>query len=435
MFNLSHWKLDNGIIKEDIISYYGYLPATFIYGDPTLQDPNEKYFEHDHPFLLQPTEDGHHTFKTTMGMAILYSPFFLVSHAYVKISGGIESGYSTPYQFAIVMSSLFYFILGLIFLRKVLLNYFSSKITAVVLLLIVGGTNLFFYVGMIPGYVHNYVFCLLSILLYLVIKWYQKPAFWYSVGVGSVFGLLVLIRPTLVLLLPFLVLFGVKNADFFKKRLQFYRANFKHVLIALSGAFIVWVPQFLYWKEATGSFLFYSYTEEGFFWSDPKIFEVLFSFRNGWLLYTPIMIFALVGVVQMIRKKNGSGWAISVTLILYLYVNSCWWVWWFGGSYGYRTMIDLYPLMAIALGFYIQYLMSQKQLVKVTGISFLALLFCYNVFQTRQAHEGLIHHDSMTAEAYSKIFLKLTPYVTVKEVEPYLDPPDYEAALNGKRDQ
>ena len=29
IFNLKHWNKDNRIIAWDVISYYGYLPATF----------------------------------------------------------------------------------------------------------------------------------------------------------------------------------------------------------------------------------------------------------------------------------------------------------------------------------------------------------------------------------------------------------------------
>ena len=434
VFNLSHWKLENKVISEDVVSYYGYLPATFIYGDATLQNPNEKYYQYEHAFLLQPTKDGRHTFKTTMGMAVLYSPFFFLSHVYVKATGGLDSGFSAPYQFAIVISSVFYFLIGLIFLRKVLLHFYSKKITATVLLLVVAGTNYFFYVGMVPGYVHNYVFCLLSVLIFLLIKWYANPSNSAAIGLGAIFGFLVLIRPTLVLLLPFLLLFGVKNRGFLKTRLLLLRSNSRKIMLAIFCAFVVWIPQLIYWKAATGSYLFYSYTEERFYWNDPKIIEVLFSFRNGWLLYTPIMIFSIIGIVQMIVKKTGYGWAIASTLILFLYVNSCWWVWWFGGSYGYRTMIDLYPILALALGFFLQQLFTSKRLLKISGGILVLLLLLYNIFQTRQAHEGLIHHDSMTAEAYGKIFLKLTPYITVEDVRPYLDHPDYAAALKGDRD-
>lgn len=58
----------------------------------------------------------------------------------------------------------------------------------------------------------------------------------------------------------------------------------------------------------------------------------------------------------------------------------------------------------------------------------------FYLFQTRQAHEGLLHHDSMTKAAYFKILFKLQSQITREEVKPYLKTPDYESAKKGNRD-
>ena len=45
IFNLKHWNKEDRIIAYDVVSYYSYLPATFIYDDVTLSNPNEKFNE------------------------------------------------------------------------------------------------------------------------------------------------------------------------------------------------------------------------------------------------------------------------------------------------------------------------------------------------------------------------------------------------------
>ena len=45
------------------------------------------------------------------------------------------------------------------------------------------------------------------------------------------------------------------------------------------------------------------------------------------------------------------------------------------------------------------------------------------------------HFDSMTKEAYFKILFKLQNQISRKEVAPYLKAPDYDAAIEGHRDQ
>ncbi|MBU0765040.1 MAG: hypothetical protein KJ607_09420, partial [Bacteroidetes bacterium] len=36
MFNIKRWNKTDGVIGSDIVSYYSYLPAIFIYKDPGL---------------------------------------------------------------------------------------------------------------------------------------------------------------------------------------------------------------------------------------------------------------------------------------------------------------------------------------------------------------------------------------------------------------
>ena len=76
--NFSHhrWLRQDRVIEWDIKSYYAYLPATFIYKDLSLQfrrDNIEKFGD-----LIWPVETpiGKHAIITTMGLSILYSPFF-----------------------------------------------------------------------------------------------------------------------------------------------------------------------------------------------------------------------------------------------------------------------------------------------------------------------------------------------------------------------
>ena len=73
------------------------------------------------------------------------------------------------------------------------------------------------------------------------------------------------------------------------------------LFIIIFFAFLVWIPQLLYWKTVTGNYLFYSYADEGFFFLNPQILKGLFSYRNGWLIYSPVMFFALLGIPFLYR--------------------------------------------------------------------------------------------------------------------------------------
>ena len=147
------------------------------------------------------------------------------------------------------------------------------------------------------------------------------------------------------------------------------------------------------------------------------------------------MAFALIGFGLMFKKKEKNIIAIFLPVVIYFYVASCWWDWWFGGSFGYRTMIDVMPLLAFGLAYFIQEILIYRKEYKTVILTLMFLILGFNLFQTRQAHEGLIHHDSMTKAAYLKILFKLQKQITREELKPFLKVPDYEGAKKGERDQ
>ena len=117
-------KGERGVIKWDVISYYGYLPATFIYGDVKLGFVYDREFVNDNKFWFSNLENGNRLIQTSMGLSILYSPFFFTAHLLAPIFGEVRDGFSAIYQFFLVLSALFYVMIGLIFLRRILLKYF-----------------------------------------------------------------------------------------------------------------------------------------------------------------------------------------------------------------------------------------------------------------------------------------------------------------------
>lgn len=157
--------------------------------------------------------------------------------------------------------------------------------------------------------------------------------------------------------------------------------------------------------------------------------EFLFSYRKGWLLYTPMMALMLFGFVIQKKTLNQILPQILILLLVMIWVNSCWWCWWFGGTFGCRVLVDFYGLFAFPLAVVIEYCLSRHFMSRLTFTIFLAFIIFVNLFQTRQKLEGQIHWDSMTKDAYWQVFLKRR---FPENYDSLLKTPDYEAAKNGK---
>lgn len=432
---LSHQKNPSDIIKHDAVQYYIYLPAFFIYNDVIELNFRDQLTEKEVVdfYWVLTSGNGKKHIKYTMGVAILYAPFFLLAHGFASLSDTyVANGFTTPYHIGVLLSGLFFLMIGLLNLKVFLLNYFEKKVVAFTLFLVVIGTNLFNYSTFEAGMSHIYTFSLLSIALNHLKKWlvFKNNNSLYLVG--FMIGLMVLIRPINILIVLFFTLFEVDTLNSLKNRLNLFKVKYKAILIAAFCAFLVFIPQLIYWKLATGNWVYYSYDKsEGFFFNDPKIIEGLISYRKGWLVYTPIMFFALMAFFFRSKRMNSFKMNILLLIIPYFYISFSWWCWWYGGSFGMRPLIDLYPIFSILLAFFISKLFKASLVNKIVVFTLFTFCVYLNVLQTYKYQKGFLHHDSMTERTYWNYFLKKNTHGVYWET---LNSPNYENAKLGDRD-
>jgi len=431
LFNIneSYWRKSK-VIDWDVTSYYGYLPALFIHNDLALSFTEKNdYYEMEHQFWPEIAPNGGKVIKTTMGMAFLYSPFFVIAHLEAKIYGLAQDGFSYPYHKWIHFAGVFYFLVGIIFLRKVLLNYFSELATGISLFIIVCCTNALYYASVQTAMPHIIDFCLLSIFLFLSIKWLDFPTSRKTILLGLISGIMILIRPTNILFFLFPLLLNIVTLKEFKSRFFLFLKEWKKIIMIALIAFIILIPQFLYWYFITGDFIFNSYIGESFYWTNPHILEGLFSYRKGWLLYSPVMSISIVGFIILFRNKRELFWSIFPFFIINIYVLFCWWSWWYGGGFGMRSLIDCYPLLAIPLAAFVSSVIKKKKASLILlFVSFITLTLVLNTTQIKQYRTAVIHWDGMTKKSYWASFGGRHYDSTYWEL---IKLPDYEKAKQG----
>ncbi len=426
-----YWNDYHKIICWDVLSYYAYLPATYIYDDISLSFITQNPALYGDKFWPQGTPTGKFAIKTTMGLSFLYAPFFFVAHPAAQMLGYEANGYSPPYKFALTMSCLFYLAMGLMVLRKVLLHFFEDSVVAMTLIAVVLGTNLVHYATDEATMPHSYNFVLFSVFLYLTMKWHKRQTLPYSLILGLTAGLIALIRPTNVLVLMVFALWNVSDGASFKDRMLLFLKKYQLVMVMALAFLAVWIPQLVYWKYISGSYWFYSYGNERFFFNHPHILKGLFGFRKGWLVYTPMMALSLAGIGMMGSRLKGLFYPILIFTVSNIYVILSWWSWWYGGSFGQRAFIESYAILSIPLAVFVQWAFGRGGGVKICGAGRIWMLLAVNVFQTYQYQRAILHWDGMTAKAYWSIFLKTKQPDNFKDL---IDIPDKEKALQGLGD-
>lgn len=405
-----HWGKDHWreVIKADARAYNAYLPAAFIYQDLQFGFFNEleleKYYD---PNLVY-----HYRFDTGKGIvnryfagtAVMQAPFFCLARVWAWITGEPDDGYSRPFMLMITLAGLFYLVLGLSFINCFLKEEGVSEITRAVLIpSLAFGTHLFNYSIVEPGMSHVYSFALVAGFILAGQRLFRSGDQRLWMVLALITGLIILVRPVngiVILSIPFLAggsgRFTASLVDLIKSPLLLGSS----LLIGLS---IVGVQSAIYWIQVGDPWV-YSYDDEGFNWSDPHMWDILFSYKKGLFVYTPMLLLACFGLTKMWQRNSQQTVLWTAFMTLTVYVLSSWWSWWYGGSFSGRAFVEFIPFFSIPLGLLIN---SFKRRGLVMVFSALLLLSALNQFQTYQYRYYVIHWDQMDSEKYWDVFLSL----------------------------
>lgn len=392
-----------GILKSDATGYYAYLPAIFIYNDLNFSFldtiiSSKKYSENLN-FDFRENHKGIKINKFFCGVALLQLPFFGMSHGISATVSTNTDGYSSYYMIFVQLATIFYLIIGLYFLRKLLKTYhISEKNISISLTTIIFGTNLFHYTVSEPGMSHVYSFSMISMFLFFQRQFFsnRKVRYWYYSMI--ILGIIVLIRPVnaiVVFSIPF-----ISGTSFnLKHGILVFRKQPGSLILSIAIFLLIICIQLIIYKIQTGDFLVYSYKEEGFNFLALQLSDFLFSYRKGMYIYTPVLL--LITFFGLI-KLTGKDPYLAVTWLLYFlvttYILSSWHLWYYGGSFSSRVMIEFYSLFAIPLAIFLNGLKSKKLQIIFITVLFALIVLCQ--IQTYQYRTGRIHWSEMDKEMY-----------------------------------
>lgn len=354
------------VIWADAAGYHVYNPIWFIYGNNCNDFPADVTSKTGTGFSFN-QQTGRVITKYTSGVAILQAPFFLCAHFFSGIFGFSSDGFSPIYHWAIMIAGCFYGLLGLFFSFVFLKKYFSTHHSLITVVVFFLGTNLFYYTIDASGFLHVYSFFLISVIAFLSLHIYESPRFQTIFFLCVALALAILIRPTNSILILFILFF---TSSGIQDRILFFKKHMKFFAGALLLSLVIFIPQFIYWKQSFNSPIVYSYGTESFLYLlSPKLFLVWFSTNNGLFTYAPILFVSVAGMVLAFWKKNKNGIIITVIFLLSSYIFSSWWNYWFGCAYGARSFVEYYPLLM----FPFTYAISQ---ISNTAIKVMLFAFC-----------------------------------------------------------
>ncbi|MDQ3100742.1 MAG: hypothetical protein M3R08_05100 [Bacteroidota bacterium] len=406
------------VLQWDVAGYHHYLPAAFIYND--LQDL--EFLRKHIPFATRHHDEiewfgiytskitGHHYTKFPYGVALLNSPGFLLAHIWTFWidTNHPPDGYSEAYQHAVEISTFLYVLFGLLVLRRFLQRYLPEIHVAIALAAIAFGTNLFFYSTHNAGMSHGYVFFLFAIVLERTDAWHRKPSLGAAMVLGGTLGVILITRPIDALIGIVPLLWHITSRRSLIEKSELIKGNKLHLVIGALMLILPIIPQMLYWKVTTGSFIFYSYGDEGFAFHPENIFNGLFSYRKGWFVYTPLAFIGVLALLFMILRRKITGIVIPSFIFLLLIIPAVfsWHQWWYGGGFGARVLVESLAVIALPIGWLSRTLFDRSRWAWLLHVLIIYGCIELNMLQQHQYTVSLLHYDSMNKERYWEIFLK-----------------------------
>jgi len=413
---LLHYRVSHSDLRSDIplkvttwdaFGYYMYLPSIFIYQDVTdlewLPEIDSIYsVTGGKVYQANKNDNGNYVFKYFGGVSIMETPFFLLGHLIASNTKYEADGFSLPYQYAIAFGAVIYCILALFLLRSLLLRYFSDRSTAISIILLITATNLIQYVSVDSGMSHAYIFPLYVVVIYTTIKWHSKPNILWASLTGLTVGLATICRPTEVIMLFIPLLWNTQTKEVSKEKWKQVKNHRIHLLYVVLFGLIGILPQLIYWKIASGSFV-YNVGSKWVFLN--PFFRVLFGWESGWFIYTPITILFILGFFFI--KKNPFKKSVIVFCLLNIWIVISWFDWKYGATYSTRALVQSYPVLIFPFTAIIERI-NLKKWRYVFYLLGLYLIYV-NLFQLQQYSDTILHYRDMNRQYYGKIYLNRNP--------------------------
>ncbi len=401
----------------DSLGYYIHLPSFFLYHDvgnydKTLAASSAHYNKIQLPgvfaFTPEPAPNNKKSIRWPVGVAILTLPFFAFAHLLCFLTGIFPAdGFSTPYLFAAGIAPIVYVVWGLYILFGVLSRYFNVQ-TRILTILVIGlTTNLYYFTAYHNYMAHPFIFFAGCLLLSKTIEFWETPNYRNAIWVGFSTGLIAAIRLHDVIWVLVPLLWNVNSFKLFWSRIQFVFLKIGYFLLAAVSGGILLIPQAFYYKAISGQWWWYAYGNEKLNFADPHILGGLFDYRNGWLIYTPVMVFAFIGLLWISKYVKGALLPILVLTPLHMYISYSWWCWYYTNGYGSRPMIDIYPLLALSLASFLALVSKKWWHFALISPVFLFLTWL-NIFQVWQFEHGILWSQFENRAHYWSVFGKST---------------------------
>ena len=332
---------------------YAYLMSLLQEGDLDFHDEYralDRFRETPYRMVSLPRSEitGRMSNQFGFGAALFWAPAVIAVHLVADSSApGAADWLSSPYAWAVALSSALWTSLGLLLLFRRLKRDFGPATSAHATAGILLATPLIFYGWLHGSMSHGVSFFIAVVLLLQLERTAGSASAKHMFGLGVMGGLLFVTRYQDIVWVA--AVGGVGIWNFAGER--HFRIQARAVIWFGLGAAVTLGPQLAIWNYLYGSWLSGpTPSMEGLEWVPTHVLHVFFSERGGFVAWHPILLLGLAGLVTYSNSSSKPIWTAAILgLALQIYLISSWSGWWGGASFGNRFFISSYPWLALGL--------------------------------------------------------------------------------------
>ena len=363
----------NPWVRGDGVGYYAYARAPLIEHSLDFthdyQYANDSFREHRLDENGQPkaefrTRTGHLDNHFTVGPAMLWSPFLLLAHGSVLLARSLGSevladGFSAPYRYAMALGTAVYGFLALWLSFRLARKYVGPVWSFIATLAIWWASSLPVYMYFNPSWshAHSAFVCALFIWYWDSTREHRCLAEWLLLGL--IVGLMLEVYYANLMVVTLLLVEAAGQYAHILLPGRTYSPSFlqllaRHLLFAVV-VLVVMIPTFVSrWIVYGGPFDTGYVSIRDFLWRSPVLLSVLFSTNHGLVSWTPLLGFAIFGLLFFTFRLPKVGIPFFTAMVAF-YLFIAFYPDWAGiSSYGNRFFVSLTPLFVLGLAYLLE---------------------------------------------------------------------------------
>jgi hypothetical protein len=362
----------NPWVRGDGVGYYAFARAPLIEHNldftKDYQHANEslrvaKLDEHGQPKSELRTPTGHLENHFTIGPAILWAPFLLLTQAGVLLARTLGSsvdadGFSAPYRITMALATAIYGFLGLLLAFRLARQYVEERWALLATLAIWWASSLPVYMYFNPSWSHAHSSFAVALFLWY---WHETRS---SRSLAQWLILAVITGLMFNVYYPNGMVLAVLAVEALRQYLSAFRRDAQAGTSASPRASDLLTRHFLFGAVVlicllptfiTRYLIYGSAFESGYvhlrdwLWFSPAFLDVLFASNHGLLAWTPILLLAIVGLFLFWRREPLVGATLLAAVLAFYVFIACYPNWDGISSYGNRFFVSLTPFFILGL--------------------------------------------------------------------------------------